>query len=63
MREVFISTPSFLIEANFNASAMQFGRDNDGSHNIRVVSLVGMDWDSERSIFTSLKSGRCCCCQ
>jgi hypothetical protein len=40
---VFISTPSFLVEANFNASAMQFGSNDAVRHDIRVVNLAGMD--------------------
>ena len=60
MREVFISTPSFLVEANFNASAMQFGSDDAGRHDIQGVNLAGMDGSGERSIFISHESGRLC---
>ncbi len=58
MREVFISVPSFVFEAKVNASAMQFGSDDDGRHNsTKVVKLAGMDGEGERSIFISHKSG------
>ena len=61
MREVFISTPSILVEANFNASAMRFGSDDTGRHDIQVVNLAGMDGYDERSIFISHEeSGRLC---
>jgi hypothetical protein len=39
VREVFISTPSFVLEVNVNASAMQFDSDDEGRHDIGVVKL------------------------
>ena len=45
---MFLGTPSFLVEANFNASATQFGSDDNGHHIITVVNLEGMDWERER---------------
>ena len=40
--------PSFLVEANVNASTMQLGSDNDGRHDIAVVNLEGMNWEGDR---------------
>ena len=60
MREVFTSIPSFVLEANVNDNAMQFGSDDDGCHHIKVVKLAGMDGEGERSIFISHESGYRC---
>jgi len=57
VREVFISVPSFVSEANVNASAMQFGSNDDIHHGIKVVKLAGMDGEGEWSIFISHESG------
>jgi len=45
---VFISTPSFLVEANVDTSAMQLGSDDDSRHDITVVNLEEMDWEGGR---------------
>jgi hypothetical protein len=42
VREVYISTPSFVLEVNVNASAMQFDSDDEGRHDIGVVKLAWM---------------------
>ncbi len=60
MREVFISSPSFVLEVNVNASAMRLGSNADGRHNIGVVKLAGMDGEGEMSIFMSHESGHRC---
>jgi hypothetical protein len=58
VREVFISVPSFVLEANVNASDMGFGSDDDSRHrqDIKVVKLAGMDGEGERSIFISVEA-------
>ena len=57
---MFISIPYFMLEANVNASTMQFGSNNDGCHNIKVFKLAVMDGEGEKSIFISHESGYCC---
>ena len=57
---MFISTPSFVLEVNVNVSTMQFDSDDDGSHDIGVVKLAGMDEEGERNIFISHESGHRC---
>ena len=63
MREVFISVPSFVLEANVNASNMRFGSNNDGRHDIKVFILAVMDGEGERSICISHESGYHCSLQ
>ena len=63
MREVFISVPSFVLEANVNASTMRFGSNNDGCHDIKVFKLAVMDGEGERRIFISHESGYHCSLQ
>ena len=60
MREVFISVPSFVLEAIVNASTMRFDSNNGGRHDIKVFKLAVMDGEGERSIFVSHKSGYRC---
>lgn len=60
MTKVFIGTPSFSAEANVDASALRFGSDHDGRHDIGVVNLVGIDWEGERRVYSSCEIGRRC---
>jgi hypothetical protein len=57
---MFIGTPSFSAEANVDASALRFGSDHNGRHDIGVVNLVGIDCEGERRVFSSLEIGRRC---
>ena len=50
---MFISIPYFMLEANVNASTMQFGSNNDGCYDIKVFKLAVIDGEGERSVLIS----------